>query len=622
VVQLCLQALGKEMNTERAASVAERLCGPAAAVDLALQRGVFSVALEVAVRAAPGEIARVRVRHGEALLRQGNTEQAVALFSKAGRSDKVVDAFAVAGRWEEAEARAGRSAELLAIVANARRGEVASTEAAEAAEAVGEGGPSSAAVERATVEEGKSGEPQEGAADARSIGADCASPWGSNGAGRGEPGGEAAEAGGEDGLQESEGCKSAATENERGGGAGSGADDQEPGADGAALKSAARHQLEREMARALDLERIEVDERPGPAPSSLVNAPVAPAGGPARKRTVVDMLREREDTPRAAAAEEGPPDPAAGGAAPGGAVSPGAAQYNSTIDTCLAMKMGPSKDLRHLEELWEGAVRMVIKHVPERKAEVTTEVTDRLLALGREKKAAQLLLLAGFDKEALRVCIQFKLWRLGEQVAQNLPPELQETLHRAKADAHAEEKANDGAGASSELDDAASEASDAASSSAGRDRARLWGQVRTSGARTPSGVGWPRDLEGGQTRRRQAAQAQAAAAATCIGGIFLAPLGVLALAARAVRDAANSPRTRRAREVVLRLRMAYPLLCAVQIVAMAAIAAPHVRQATFQTVSIVRTDRREEGAEDRAIVMVSPRPRACVCERALARALH
>ena len=105
-----MQALKKEMNTERAASVAERLCGPAAAVDLALQRGVFSVALEVAVRAAPGEIPRVRVLHGEALQRQGNTEQAVALFSKAGRPDKVVDAFAAAGRWEEAEARAGRSA--------------------------------------------------------------------------------------------------------------------------------------------------------------------------------------------------------------------------------------------------------------------------------------------------------------------------------------------------------------------------------------------------------------------------------------------------------------------------------------------------------------------------------
>ncbi|KAJ1492890.1 hypothetical protein T484DRAFT_1770148, partial [Baffinella frigidus] len=133
--QACFQALGRDLNAERAAAVVERLCGAEAAVTLALQRGaaavverlcgaeaavtlalqrgVFSAALAVAVRAAPGQIPRVREAHGDALLRQGS---AVALYAKAGCPEKAVGALALAGRWGDAEAKANRNPNLLLVI--------------------------------------------------------------------------------------------------------------------------------------------------------------------------------------------------------------------------------------------------------------------------------------------------------------------------------------------------------------------------------------------------------------------------------------------------------------------------------------------------------------------------
>lgn len=73
-------------------------------------------------------------------------------------------------------------------------------------------------------------------------------------------------------------------------------------------------------------------------------------------------------------------------------------EYGKTIDSCLAVRLGPSKTPEYLEDLWVRAATIAMQHVPQRKTEVVTEVTDRLIKLGRDGSAAQLCLSAGFHK--------------------------------------------------------------------------------------------------------------------------------------------------------------------------------------------------------------------------------
>ncbi len=41
---------------------------------------------------------------------------------------------------------------------------------------------------------------------------------------------------------------------------------------------------------------------------------------------------------------------------------------------CLAARAGPGKDVGYLEQLWEGAVKIALRHVPDRLAATTAEV--------------------------------------------------------------------------------------------------------------------------------------------------------------------------------------------------------------------------------------------------------
>jgi hypothetical protein len=73
-------------------------------------------------------------------------------------------------------------------------------------------------------------------------------------------------------------------------------------------------------------------------------------------------------------------------------------EYGKTIDSCLSVRLGPNKPPEYLEDLWVRAATIAMEHVPQRKTEVVTEVTDRLIKLGREGRAAELCLSAGFHK--------------------------------------------------------------------------------------------------------------------------------------------------------------------------------------------------------------------------------
>jgi hypothetical protein len=61
-----------------------------------------------------------------------------------------------------------------------------------------------------------------------------------------------------------------------------------------------------------------------------------------------------------------------------------------------------------------------------------TEVTDRLIKLGRDRAAAELCLSAGFHKEALKIALRARLWGVGELVCQERP-ELSKELAAARA---------------------------------------------------------------------------------------------------------------------------------------------------------------------------------------------
>lgn len=172
--------------------------------------------------------------------------------------------------------------------------------------------------------------------------------------------------------------------------------------------------------------------------------------------------------------------------------------------------MGPTKDPAHLEEMWEGAVKIAIKHVPERVTAVVTEVVERLLQLGRNDKGARLFMAAGFNKEALKICIDHKLWALGEEAAQSLPDDLKDRLRQARAEAEGGAKPR--------------------------------GSLESDGPGWQA-VGWKRMNAGG------------GACVRCLGGLGLQRLA-------AVLD---SRTWQRAREEVLRLRVLYPLLAGSQV---------------------------------------------------------
>ncbi|KAJ1492889.1 hypothetical protein T484DRAFT_1880346 [Baffinella frigidus] len=215
---------------------------------------------------------------------------------------------------------------------------------------------------------------------------------------------------------------------------------------------------------------------------------------------------------------------------------------------------------------------MAVKHVPSRVPEVVTEVVDRLLALGRERKAVQLLIVAGYDKEALRVCIEHRLWTLAEQAAANLPPELVEQLRRARLEAGEGEATTFSPGSRRE----------APHDSAQRGKKKKkWGVKRLLGITSRAGD----KEEGGEKGSRGRVVGCVRVVGGLLLGIVAAPFVGILFGARKLGKKGG---WRKAREEFLRLRLAYPLLGLAQVFTMLILASPFLSEATFNAVSTTR----------------------------------
>ena len=88
----------------------EEYCGAEHAVQLALERGVFPVALGVATRnrAAMHMVPEIRFAHGDAMLRAGKFEEASDLFVRANRHLAAAQLYGLLGQWDKAAAVASR----------------------------------------------------------------------------------------------------------------------------------------------------------------------------------------------------------------------------------------------------------------------------------------------------------------------------------------------------------------------------------------------------------------------------------------------------------------------------------------------------------------------------------
>jgi hypothetical protein len=110
VFDLIQKAVKAEHNTEKAAQLLEEYCGAEHAVQLALERGVFPVALGVATRnrAAMHMVPEIRFAHGDAMLRAGKFEEASDLFVRANRHLAAAQLYGLLGQWDKAAAVASR----------------------------------------------------------------------------------------------------------------------------------------------------------------------------------------------------------------------------------------------------------------------------------------------------------------------------------------------------------------------------------------------------------------------------------------------------------------------------------------------------------------------------------
>ena len=109
-------------------------------------------------------------------------------------------------------------------------------------------------------------------------------------------------------------------------------------------------------------------------------------------------------------------------------------EYNATIDACLSQKVGGAggQDLSYLEGLWEGAVKIALRHVVSRVEEVGGEVASRLVAEGRFAKAISILEQCGMLDRALSVCIEGGLWAEGRKLCERMPASALASLEAAE----------------------------------------------------------------------------------------------------------------------------------------------------------------------------------------------
>jgi intraflagellar transport protein 172 len=98
--------------------------------------------------------------------------------------------------------------------------------------------------------------------------------------------------------------------------------------------------------------------------------------------------------------------------------------YSRAIDTYMSVNESHSNDPDRLEEVWENAVRLSMKHAQERYNEVVAVVANRLTTIGRYEAAAELY--EGIDaaREAVNCYIKGEVWEKAKLLAQQACPDM------------------------------------------------------------------------------------------------------------------------------------------------------------------------------------------------------
>jgi len=98
--------------------------------------------------------------------------------------------------------------------------------------------------------------------------------------------------------------------------------------------------------------------------------------------------------------------------------------YSRAIDTYLSVNENSSSDPDKLEEVWENAVRLAMKHAAERYNEIVAVVAGRLKMIQRFEQAAELYESIEAAREAVNCYISGEVWEKAKLLAQQQCPDM------------------------------------------------------------------------------------------------------------------------------------------------------------------------------------------------------
>jgi len=98
--------------------------------------------------------------------------------------------------------------------------------------------------------------------------------------------------------------------------------------------------------------------------------------------------------------------------------------FSRAIDAYLSITETSSAEPDQLEEVWENAVRLAMKHAPDRSAEVVGTVAKRLKGISRFEAAADLYESIDNPREAVNCLIAGEHWEKARRTAQEQAPDL------------------------------------------------------------------------------------------------------------------------------------------------------------------------------------------------------
>lgn len=96
-------------------------------------------------------------------------------------------------------------------------------------------------------------------------------------------------------------------------------------------------------------------------------------------------------------------------------------QWKQAIDTYMSAKSNKVSSISDLQDIWERAIELARKYVPNRLVEVGLEISDRLVNLKNEDAAADILFDIGRHEEAVKVCINAKYFDKAKALSQGNP---------------------------------------------------------------------------------------------------------------------------------------------------------------------------------------------------------